>query len=1245
MANFDRKIKFLTLNVQGLRNIKTRRSLFRSFKLGNFDIISLQETYLMESDIDLLNHEWNGTFHLSPATTKHSQGLLTLFNRSLPDECIELLYKKERIMTSMVTINSERILITNVYSPCDNIDNKISFLNHLNSHVSDLFDNEVFDYCNHIILGDFNTCLNNQLDIISGATHPKRMVQYFNEIVCQMNVNDIFRLKYPERKSYTWSKKINERTIARRLDYAFVTDDILPYILSVDIHNFGFSDHSGVIVEADFTTFKRGPSHYKLNIDILKDIEFVNLVKNDIKNLSNVYKNLNPILQWEMVKAQIRSLSIIYSKSKSNSINYKKHNLQKQLSNLESQFCLNPEKQEIADRINEIKKSLECHLLADTRGAQIRAGIKYRELGEKCSKFFLGLEKSRSAGNTIYRLNNEGRVLKDWDEILDFLRNYYEQIYKSPQSRYNIDDGRFNTFLNPNNVPKLKEEQKEEMEINLTEGEILAALKCTNNNSSPGLDGLPVEVYKVFWVDIKHLLVNCFNYCFESGCLSPSQSQALICLLHKGGDADRGNISSWRPISLLNSDYKILARLLAMRMYPFLDSLVDTNQCAFIKGRGIATMLRELYDIIEHEKERNTGSIILSIDYAKAFDTVSTKAIIRALKLYGFGDTYIRWVSILLRNRHCSIRNGGYISGDFIMERGVRQGCPISPILFILTSELFAASIRSDTTIRGIVICNSRRAIKIRQYADDTSLFLRDMFDYREILSKIKLFSQFAGMQLNANKSFALRLGGDDWTGTTRHGIMFVDRIKILGIVFSSKEDTALLNENIDSRICNMKKICALWARRYLTVIGKIIIIKTFLLSQIVHIIQSVGVSTEKIKEINRIFYHFIWQNKTTNKRAIDRVKRKVMCNAKANGGLDMINLECFQNSFLLSWAERLLEKDDAEWKVLAHKALRSVGGLSAFTSNIASSAFKGMKLITNTFWRRVLCTYLDSNVDNHAHELTPEAPLFTNKLIQFKKSVLFFPECINASVKLVKDVLHNDTLIGIDDFKNKVNLPNTILIYNCIYNALLPLVSRITNIHGNNEYLAIGQSLFFRDCEVGTIGRKQFYNLLNVNEDPAIENSWSQIYELQSFKPFWLVSFNSTKETRLQELQWKILMGIYPTGTLLYKMKLRQSELCEYCNTRDNIEHFFFSCLILRKLWETVSNTLNALFGKRFNISQETVILGWLYLEGLDKIELAKANEILLIAKMCVSKYKYKKTIPPHCLFENEIELRHLNA
>ena len=141
------------------------------------------------------------------------------------------------------------------------------------------------------------------------------------------------------------------------------------------------------------------------------------------------------------------------------------------------------------------------------------------------------------------------------------------------------------------------------------------------------------------------------------------------------------------------------------------------------------------------------------------------------------------------------------------------------------------------------------------------------------------------------------------------------------------------------------------------------------------------------------------------------------------------------------------------------------------------------------------------------------------------------------------------------------------------------------------------------------------------------------------------MVSFDSTKETRLQELQWKILMGIYPSGTMLYKMKLRQSELCEYCNARDDIEHFFFNCLVLRRLWETVSSTLNAIFGKRLDISRESVIFGWLYLEGLNKTQLAKANELLLVAKLCVSKYKYGKTMAPQYLFENEIRLRNLHV
>ena len=113
------------------------------------------------------------------------------------------------------------------------------------------------------------------------------------------------------------------------------------------------------------------------------------------------------------------------------------------------------------------------------------------------------------------------------------------------------------------------------------------------------------------------------------------------------------------------------------------------------------------------------GLVLLSIDYSKAFDTLSTDSILKAIELYGFGDYFLKWIKIILSGRACSVRNGGYISKEFGMDRWVRQGCPISSILFILTSELFAANIRADPKIKGLKLCYSALITTISYYADD----------------------------------------------------------------------------------------------------------------------------------------------------------------------------------------------------------------------------------------------------------------------------------------------------------------------------------------------------------------------------------------------------------------------------------------------------------------------------------------------------------------------------------------------
>ena len=240
----------------------------------------------------------------------------------------------------------------------------------------------------------------------------------------------------------------------------------------IDIRSFGFSDHRGVIMNIDFKTFPLGPSCYKLNTEILNDLEFINMVKCEISKMSSLSNTLSPSLLWECIKAQIRSLGIIYSKNKSKYKKFKKYDLESKLNDLECLFSSNPGDETLQKQIIQTKSELEIFSIAESRGAQLRAGIKFSELGEKCNKFFLSLEKSRSTSNTIFRVNDGNNDLMHYDEILTFIAKYYENIYKSPPQKppFSESNEARDHFLNPNNVKKLDDNEVEMSDIFISEG-------------------------------------------------------------------------------------------------------------------------------------------------------------------------------------------------------------------------------------------------------------------------------------------------------------------------------------------------------------------------------------------------------------------------------------------------------------------------------------------------------------------------------------------------------------------------------------------------------------------------------------------------------------------------------------------------------------------------------------------------------------------------------------------------------
>ena len=180
------------------------------------------------------------------------------------------------------------------------------------------------------------------------------------------------------------------------------------------------------------------------------------------------------------------------------------------------------------------------------------------------------------------------------------------------------------------------------------------------------------------------------------------KKQAVIILLEKKGK-DKRLIKNWRPISLINVDTKIASKTLAKRLEPILPKLINYNQNAFVKGKSIFDTVRTIDDILEFTKCKKMLGILVAIDFEKAFDSLDHSYL---LKAFNFGPSYIRWIRTFYSNISSWIINNGFTSDYFAVSRGVRQGDPLSPLLFILGLEILACSIRQNEKIKGIQIDN-----------------------------------------------------------------------------------------------------------------------------------------------------------------------------------------------------------------------------------------------------------------------------------------------------------------------------------------------------------------------------------------------------------------------------------------------------------------------------------------------------------------------------------------------------------
>jgi hypothetical protein len=446
------------------------------------------------------------------------------------------------------------------------------------------------------------------------------------------------------------------------------------------------------------------------------------------------------------------------------------------------------------------------------------------------------------------------------------------------------------------------------MENDITIEECYQVLKSIKQNKSPGSDGFSAEFYLNFWNELKYVMVNSFKESFRNGKLTDSQRLGIITCLPKPGK-DKLYMKNWRPISLLNIDYKILSGVIANRFKNILDPLISKCQKGFVKGRYIGECTRIVSDLIHHLKKNKKTGILLMIDFEKAFDSLEWGFIEKTLKHFNFGNNIIKWVKIFYRDIESSVINNGHVSERFPLGRGVRQGDPLSPYLFIMCTEILARAVLNNGDIKGLKVDNSEYLLT--QLADDTTFFLENNENsFKTCIKLLNKFSKISGLKINFSKTVAVKINlSENLTYNIGNGqnIKWQNNGKftLLGIKYDLDEDE-FLKFNYEEKTKEFEKMLNLWNTRQLTFYGKICIIKSLALSKLVHLFSSIPNPPENIiQQLQNLCFKFVWSNKT------EKIKRSTMYNLYENGGVKVPNIQQFCNAQKISWVKRLIDNQD----------------------------------------------------------------------------------------------------------------------------------------------------------------------------------------------------------------------------------------------------------------------------------------------------------------------------------------------
>lgn len=756
--------------------------------------------------------------------------------------------------------------------------------------------------------------------------------------------------------------------------------------------------------------------------------------------------------------------------------------------------------------------------------------MNWLKLGDKNTGYFHRILRIRNNNNRINKLiAADGRELTEESEIGGEACRYFENLFD--RSHGFVYPGK--SLLRNYMTQQLKRSEAEALCIAVTTNEVKNVLFSFKPDKSPGPDGFNNFFFMKYWYVVGKDVVDAVIEFFENGSMLKQINNTIIALIPKIKNPTC--LKDFRPISCCSTVYKIISKILANRLKKLLPDYIHEAQGAFIPGRSISDNIFLAQELLQgYHLEKGAPRVTVKVDILKAYDTLRWDFLWDVFEIMGFPRKFVSWIKACITTPSFSVSINGGLHGFFHSSRGLRQGDPMSPYLFVLCMNVLSNIMMNKTKDKAFQYhwrC-SRTKITHLSFADDLLLFAHgDRKSCKVIHEVLLLFSRLSRLEPSVDKSTVCI------SGVTRREADFLASIfgfsrgvlpfRYLGVPLIT---TALRRTECLPLLEYVKNKIEHWVNKLLSFAGRLQLINAVLASSLVFWCSHFVLPCSIYKDLERYIRNFLWSG-SYNNHSKAKVAWEDVCKPKKEGGLGIRKLQEMNLALMAKWA----------WK-FCDESRNSIWRRWVFRYLIRKQTFWNLKIPVRCswFWRKLL-------------QSRPKLEIFIRKKIVSGTSTLFWWDNWLEGGPLEKGLTREDIESSGIGSEMSVAAAYSFMQGQC---PLSPLFGRLQGravpvfTNGNDKYIWLDQ-------------KEHFF---------STKRAWESVRSKGIKVSWYYVIWRAPTIPRCSFTSWVIAKGKLPTSIGIRSKGYSTVSRCILClNGEEDLDHLYFNCNVSGLIWRTI--------------------------------------------------------------------------